>query len=208
MTTPPDNPRNLANCDVAIFIAYTLPPDAEARGYDDWLRRVDNPFFNSIPGVHQYTNWKITSLDRGTVNGWTHFDFLGLISRDDMDRVWFSPQLTEFRANWVKEWGPPVGNASEVFSHTYLLEAGSAVPHLPSDSVTVSFGTGTPPQPDASLTLSHTMRKHWVRDVADRSGHWLIPAAEYNPLGLDWVAFGDHGATATVANCARIAGVD
>src|SRR5438477_577884 len=50
--------------DHAVFLTYTLPEDALARGYENWLRDVDNPFFNAIPGVGRYENWRIARAVR------------------------------------------------------------------------------------------------------------------------------------------------
>jgi hypothetical protein len=105
MTALPDPARRLDGCPLVIFIAYTIPDDAEARGYADWLRRVDMPFFNGIPGVHHYANWRLTEILAGAPPVWDWFDFQGLAAEDDLERVWFDPGLDDFRANWLKLWG-------------------------------------------------------------------------------------------------------
>ena len=64
MSLLPDPARSLTGCQEVIFIAYCLPGDAEGRGYADWLRRVDMPFFNAIPGVHHYANWRVSEVLR------------------------------------------------------------------------------------------------------------------------------------------------
>ena len=44
--------------DTMVFLAYTPRSDNVLRGYEDFLRKVDNPFFNAQPGVAHYSNWK------------------------------------------------------------------------------------------------------------------------------------------------------
>ena len=44
-----------------ILLVYTPREDSNARGYEAWLQEIDNPFFNDIPGIRHYTNWKTTS---------------------------------------------------------------------------------------------------------------------------------------------------
>ena len=200
--------RSLADCEIALFIVYTLPADALERGYEAWLRSTDNPFFNSVSGVWHYTNWKIDRVSLGAVDGWTHFDFLGMRRRADLEEVWFSPDLDRFRAEWVKLWGPPRGRVSELYGHSYLLEAGGAVPPLPRDRGTFSLGTGEPSAASSPWRLTHAVRKHFVPDMASRPGPWLIPAAEHNPLGLDWITLGEAPGASLVLEASRIAGPD
>ncbi len=207
MTDHPPGVRSLADCEIALFIVYTLPADALERGYEAWLASKDNPFFNAVPGVWHYTNWKIDAVALGAVDGWTHFDFLGMRRRADLEQVWFSPDLDRFRADWVKLWGPPRGRVSELYGHSYLLEAGAAMPSLPRDRETFSFGMGKPPGAP-SWRLTHAARKHFVPDMASRPGPWLIPAAEHNPLGFDWIVPGESSGASMVLEASRIAGPD
>lgn len=60
----PEPDRKLENCPLVIFIAYTVPARAEPEGYSDWLRRVDMPFFNAIPGTHHYANWRLRDVQK------------------------------------------------------------------------------------------------------------------------------------------------
>ena len=45
--------------DAMIVIVYAIRPDAAPDEYEDWVRRVDGPFFNAAPGIAQYVNWKL-----------------------------------------------------------------------------------------------------------------------------------------------------
>lgn len=60
--------------DAMVFLPYTPRADADARGYDDWLREVDNPFFNAVPGIVHYSNWKVVGLAKTAA--FSHFDFM------------------------------------------------------------------------------------------------------------------------------------
>ena len=90
--------------DTMVFLSYTLPADALARGYERWLREVDNPFFNAIPGTGRYENWRNVEC-RPADLPFAHFDFLHPASAADLERVWFAPDLDAFRRGWVRKWG-------------------------------------------------------------------------------------------------------
>jgi hypothetical protein len=84
-----------------LFLPYTPRADSDARGYDQWLKTVDNPFFNSRPGVRHYSNWRLASGDAN----FTHFDFLLLESCFSPDDIWADAPLAAFAADWVRLWG-------------------------------------------------------------------------------------------------------
>jgi len=94
-----DNPRT----DLAILF-YTPREDAEQRGYHKFLVETDNPFFNSVPGIREYTNWQLVSSATSAVP-YSHFDLLYLDSPDSFDRVWQNESLQAFAGGWVKDWG-------------------------------------------------------------------------------------------------------
>jgi hypothetical protein len=96
-------------CDLMLLIVYALPADAEARGYDDWLRSVDNPFFNAASCIAHYGNWKVTG-GTNPFSPQTHFDFVCMKSADDFDSVWNDPELNAFRREWKRLWGLPEGH--------------------------------------------------------------------------------------------------
>ncbi|KKW91296.1 MULTISPECIES: hypothetical protein [Sphingobium] len=86
------------------FLPYTPRSDSEERGYEQWLQDVDNPFFNSRPPVHHYTNWRVAGGPTEAFP-YTHFDFLLIEPGKTADDVWTDGPLAEFAANWVKLWG-------------------------------------------------------------------------------------------------------
>ena len=104
-----------------LFVTYSIRDGSEEKGYDTWLRRVDNPFFNAQPGVFHYSNWKIA----GGANPFeprTHFDFLGMTGEESFDPVWNAPEFNRFRNVWRHLWGvAPIADKAGN-SQTYLCE--------------------------------------------------------------------------------------
>ncbi|MBL8697910.1 MAG: hypothetical protein JNK67_06040 [Alphaproteobacteria bacterium] len=87
-----------------VFLSYTLPETAIPNGYEPWLREVDNPFFNAIPGMGLYENWRNVVM-RPESLPFQHFDFLHPQTDADLERVWFNKSLDEFRQGWIRKWG-------------------------------------------------------------------------------------------------------
>jgi hypothetical protein len=87
-----------------LFLTYTPRSNSDERGYGPWLRKVDNPFFNSVPGIAHYTNWKVVKGGEGVID-WTYFDFLRIEDGVSLETVWGNKDLTEFAGNWTKIWG-------------------------------------------------------------------------------------------------------
>ncbi len=194
--------RTLANCPAMIFIAYTVPGDAEARGYSPWLVEVDNPFFNAIPGTRHYANWRVADMVQGALPVWDYIDFQGLASREDLDRVWFNPDLDTFRAEWLRLWGYGARNPDPVLRHSYLTRRVFARPgHVPGPLLTLRAGRGPVPDglaADLVFVVEGVLKKHFGM-AGGRPDDWLTPAAQGNPLGLDWLAvtYGDSAEAGT-----------
>lgn len=89
---------------VMCLLTYTPRADAAERGYEDWLRAVDNPFFNSIPGIVRYENWKVHSPILNELS-FAYFDLMYIDGRAGIDRVWGNQELIEFARNWTRLWG-------------------------------------------------------------------------------------------------------
>lgn len=106
-----------------IFLPYTPRDGALADGYEDWLRDVDNPFFNSRPAVSHYTNWKVSAAVAGDV-WFSHFDFL--VYEGSAEAVWSDPPLADFAARWVQRWGKEPSNPDvSVNYHAYNCSGGT-----------------------------------------------------------------------------------
>lgn len=154
-------------------------------GYEDWLRAVDNPFFNSRPGIAHYSNWKIVA-QRGTSPPFTHFDFLGLTGPDAVERVWFDGPLDDFRAGWVKKWGYAGGVPAAENQFAYLANRSGGARGAASRFVIV-VGTAAVPTPTAEFegwTLTSLLRKHWAVGRAPAGAPWRLDLGKPLPFGI------------------------
>lgn len=192
-------PRLLEDCTSVVFIVYTTAADARNRGYEKWLVEVDNPFFNSIPGVHHYANWKIGGVFTGAPLPFTHFDFQGLAAPKDLERVWFNPDLDQFRREWIRLWGYGAGGSNPMLANAYLMEVVHRSGRPPGRLALIRGGCGTAlTAGDVAWQVTHVIPKHFAGDgtkvaVADTEP-WPVPVIEGNPLGLDWLTL-EYGET-------------
>ena len=89
---------------VMCLLTYTPRADSASRGYEDWLRAVDNPFFNAIPGIVRYENWKVHTPVLNTLP-FAYFDLMYIHGREGIDKVWGNQELLEFAREWTRLWG-------------------------------------------------------------------------------------------------------
>jgi hypothetical protein len=109
----------ILNTDLMVFLPYTPRADSAARGYEQWLVDIDNPFFNAVPGILHYSNWRVTNPAPG---GFTHFDFMYL-DPALADSVWANPEVIAFAAGWTEQWGiDPTGPDLSVNYNAYRLK--------------------------------------------------------------------------------------
>lgn len=185
----PDPTRRLEDCPLVVFIAYAVGPTAEEKGYSDWLRNVDMPFFNAIPGTLHYANWRLISLEVGEPTVWDYFDFQGLVCENDLERVWFNPDLDHFRSEWLRLWGYGHGETPPAIAHSYVMRPLAKSPgHRTDDKLMLSGGIGQPPDAHADLVyrVDGVLHKHFGSGAGN--GDWQAPASDFNPLELDWLA--------------------
>jgi hypothetical protein len=160
-----------------VLITYTPGPATRPEVYEPWLRSVDNPTFNRIAGIGEYSNWKLRS---GNAT-FTHFDFLGLAAPEDLERVWFSPELDQFRAKWVERWGYSGAVPSRASAYATLF-TGHGDPIRAREKfvgIDLNPAKGAPGERwDAVAAL----RKHWAIGRAAPGERWQIPIGELNPL--------------------------
>lgn len=208
-TPPPSEPaRSLDHCGTILLIVYNIPQDAAARGYLDFLRTEDNPFFNTISGLMHYANWKVDEVIAGQSPDWRYFDFFGLDPRADLEDVWFNPELDAFRANWIDRWG--YGDAAtdppEMLLYAYSMMQSATEP-FPKDRAILSFGKGrsgaTP-----RFVLGDAIKKHFSRYNRTNDRYWRTPMDCFNPIGLDWVDLGSRPDASFTLRTSRIAGPD
>lgn len=107
---------------VMVLLPYTPRADSEARGYHDWLRKVDNPFFNSVPGILHYSNWLVDKAVRGAV-GFSHFDFMIMEGPDSPPQVWSNQAVVDFAAGWTRSWGVDPDNTDLSVNYTSAMAA-------------------------------------------------------------------------------------
>ena len=182
-----------------VLITYTPGPAARPEAYEPWLREEDNPTFNRVAGVGEYSNWKLADA---SALGCTHFDFLGLASPDDLERVWFSEELDRFRARWVERWGYGGRGPSPLSAYATLF-SGAAPIRARERFVEIDLDPG-PQAPGERWTAAEALRKHWAAGHAPAGEAWRKPIAEFNPLGRAALALcfhKDRPARGVVAEC-------
>lgn len=86
-----------------LLLTYRLGDHVDEQEYEQWLRDVDNPFFNSVLGVKRYANWKVLDEKLGQV-AFTHYDLLELDDLEAWQKVWNNPQLQAFAKAWTDRW--------------------------------------------------------------------------------------------------------
>ena len=185
--------RLLADSPAVLYIVYSPGADAEAKGYEPWLVTIDNPFFNAIPGIHHYANWKLERVLAGAPP-YGYFDFLGLAAEADLERVWFNPELNRFRIEWVRLWGYGLAQPQPIQSNAYLMRPVSRSARPATRFAMITGGTGAAPAgegADVVWRVEETVRKHYA--ITPDGGPWRVPREQENPLGLDWLAlrYGD-----------------
>lgn len=102
------------------FLPYIPRDDSDARGYDKWIRDVDNPFFNSVDGIELYINWKVGRVLKGALD-FTHVDFM-YVDPAKEEAIWSNPDVAAFAQGWTDSWGSDPANADlSVNYHVYRL---------------------------------------------------------------------------------------
>jgi hypothetical protein len=89
----------------SLFLPNTPRSDARARGYEDWLRTVDNPFFNSQPGIAGYSNFKVVEAKCGSVE-YSDFDLVYIDEDKSFEDIFIgNAEAQQFARDWVTQWG-------------------------------------------------------------------------------------------------------
>lgn len=86
-----------------LLLTYKLGKQVDHDEYENWLREVDNPFFNQVPGVVRYANWKVVNEMVGNVD-FTHYDLLQIEDLDSWEKVWGNAELQAFAQAWTERW--------------------------------------------------------------------------------------------------------
>jgi hypothetical protein len=198
--------RTVGNSPLVIFIVYTVGEEAEKNGYWEWLERVDSPFFNAIPGVRRYENWIVEQNLAGEKLEWDYFDFQGIDSEESLEPVWFNPDLDGFRKEWIRLWGYGSKEPSPILRHAYILRPVVKLrPGVETDHLVMTAGRGEPPsEGDGVFRVEAVLSKHFATG-GQRAEGWVKPAADFNPLGFEWLSVtyektgGEHASTNVAA---------
>lgn len=107
--------------DYMLLVPHTPREDALIRNYETWLREVDNPFFNSAPGIAHYANWRVCTPTPAVP--YTHVDFMRIATAETVADLAANTELSEFGANWNRTWGrypEAEDDAAHLNGHLYL----------------------------------------------------------------------------------------
>jgi hypothetical protein len=174
-----------------VLLTYTPGPAAEPALYEPWLRSEDNPTFNAIPGIADYSNWKIVAPAGGGLP-WTHFDLMQLTVPSQVEPVWFNADLDRFRKGWVARWGYGRSGPSPVNGNGHLCVADER-PRAPRRRWAVLELLDSPANDTGERwVVSAALRKHYAMGPAPAGESWLRPVAEFNPLGCAALGLAFH----------------
>lgn len=179
-----------------ILLTYRRLPSFRPGGYEDWLVREDNPFFNAIPGIRLYENWRV---DGGTAvpEGVDYFDLLYLDGPEVLEQVWFDAALTRFRRGWVARWGYG-GTPAPVNANGYLCLADGGRPIGVGDRLVLWAGT------QGEWSHTEVLPKHYAFPEDEAPTPWRRPAAG-SPLGARGLRLVPDGTAAALAGAAGTA---
>lgn len=117
----------------SLLLTYTPRRGTILEDYHQWLREVDNPFFNSRPTVHKYVNYRISGPVQGNEN-FTHFDILEIEGEGGPNSVLGDEQIAAFARDWVRKWGavPDPDHSDQVTNYRVsLCETVASPEHSP-----------------------------------------------------------------------------
>ena len=86
-----------------LLLTYNVGAHVNKEEYEQWVRNVDNPFFNKIPGVVRYSNWKVVAEKVGKV-AFTYYDLMEIEDLDAVEKVWGNTELQQFARKWTERW--------------------------------------------------------------------------------------------------------
>lgn len=163
-----------------ILVVHDTNADAVRRGYEPWLRETDCPFFNAIPGVAYYANWKVDAQAP-----FAYFAFMVLDAPDSLPDVWFDPDVDRFRNERIRLWGC---REAPLAMHRYghVTRTARANVGIERDSGWLSLGCGAVA---AELPTAFTVEGSLATPFAGSDEPRLAPVTTRDPFGFDWVGF-------------------
>lgn len=189
-----------------ILLTYRELPAFGPGGYARFLVEEDNPFFNSIPGIARYENWKVSkSLGTLPAPGFEWFDLLWLDAPTGLDSVWFNAELTAFRRGWVARWGYG-GLPGGVNAAGYLFQGPAGGPPPLSSRLALAAGGAAliPPSGASGWQLDSVLPKHYAWPEGEAPQPWRQPP-DAAALGASRLWMGDMALPETLPDGADFA---
>jgi hypothetical protein len=87
-----------------LLLTYSPRADVDLEEYQDWLGQVDNPFFNGLPTVKRYANFRIAAPVQDDED-FTQFDLLEIEGDGGPDSIFGDEMIAEFARDRVRMWG-------------------------------------------------------------------------------------------------------
>src|SRR5262245_57489513 len=165
-----------------VLLTYVPGPAATPALYESWLRSEDNPTFNAIPGIADYSNWKVAAPSVAALP-WTHFDLMLLTDPSQVEPVWFNADLDRFRKGWVARWGYGPSGPSPVNANGHLCVADERPRAARRRWAVLELLDSPDDATGERWVVSAALRKHYALGPAPEGASWRRPAAEFNPLG-------------------------
>lgn len=161
--------------DTMVFLSYTLPETAIPNGYEPWLREVDNPFFNAIPGMGRYENWRNVVMRPASLP-FQHFDFLHPQTDADLERVWFNKSLDDFRIGWIRKWGYGATGTTPAPASAYGWHARRESPMASERGKWCVIAGDAPASAGGERwRIGEALRKHYAIGFAPAGENWRNP---------------------------------
>ncbi|MFD9666301.1 hypothetical protein ACFWAY_32575 [Rhodococcus sp. NPDC059968] len=86
-----------------LLATYNISKDRTEEDYDKFCREVDTPFYNSIPGVVRYSNWKVVEENLGSV-GFKYIDFIVVEGDEPFKMFEDNQKIKDFIVKWEEQW--------------------------------------------------------------------------------------------------------
>jgi hypothetical protein len=114
-----------------LLLTYNVGAHVNKAEYEQWIRDVDNPFFNRIPGIVRYSNWKVVEEKVGKV-AFSYYDLMEIEDLGAFEKVWGNKELQKFAHGWTERWSVHGTDEKYVgFNFQVLLGEEFAAPDRP-----------------------------------------------------------------------------
>lgn len=93
-----------------LFLPHSPRAGAVEDGFEQWLRDIDSPVINGLPGVVNYSGWRVDKALQGSPT-FTNFDLMYVAGLDGFDQVYGDPAMLAHEKRWIELWGIAPGDA-------------------------------------------------------------------------------------------------